>query len=293
MGLRRKNTPDSLKKTVEELLSTKTPQEVVDVLKGTRHRLSLSTVYKIRRERLQPKRPKGGKLLVQLLRFQDMAARLQYSLSRISAKDWAIWGLPDTNNTQLTSEASLIVLEKRGKTLVSLRVEQDNQFSAFIGEMLSVFPEFEDFSRWKESLTDLISLCHSIGREIWRRSEDETGLIVSPIPPMGVDGHLINVPQFIYEFALDHYMTGRTPELEVLAALPKQHKLVPSGLPEYTLAKGSEQRMRQCKQAVEMLAVQYANRPEIGDIKAKEAGVQEESKPFLNALSRVAIASKD
>ena len=37
----------------------------------------------------------------------DLAVQLQGSMSNISAKDWAIWGLPDTGQPPLTSEAGI------------------------------------------------------------------------------------------------------------------------------------------------------------------------------------------
>ena len=51
MGLRRKKVLDSLEKHVTELLETKAPREVFEVLKGTKNQLSLSEIYKIRRRR--------------------------------------------------------------------------------------------------------------------------------------------------------------------------------------------------------------------------------------------------
>ena len=56
MGIRRKNILDPLKRRVVELLQQgKKPKEVYEIFEGTRNQLSLSAIYKIRREsKLKP-----------------------------------------------------------------------------------------------------------------------------------------------------------------------------------------------------------------------------------------------
>lgn len=51
MGIRRKNVSDSQRERIEELLDTKTPREVFAYLRNTRQSLSLSSIYKIRKEK--------------------------------------------------------------------------------------------------------------------------------------------------------------------------------------------------------------------------------------------------
>ena len=57
-------------------------------------------------------------------------------------------------------------------------------------------------------------MCWALAHEIWGQAENETGLILIPIPVMG-QGHLLNVPQFIYEFALNNYSSGKQPDAEM------------------------------------------------------------------------------
>ena len=45
----------------------------------------------------------------------DMVTQLKDSLPHISPKDWAIWGLPDTGQPPLTSQAGLSIWVDRGK----------------------------------------------------------------------------------------------------------------------------------------------------------------------------------
>ena len=48
MGIRRKKVSDRLRRRVEELLETRTPTEVFEILQGTRDQISRSEIYKIR-----------------------------------------------------------------------------------------------------------------------------------------------------------------------------------------------------------------------------------------------------
>lgn len=48
MGIRRKKVSDRLRRRVEELLETRTPAEVFEILQGTRDQISRSEIYKIR-----------------------------------------------------------------------------------------------------------------------------------------------------------------------------------------------------------------------------------------------------
>lgn len=48
MGIRRRKVSDRLRRRVEELLGTRTPTEVFEILQGTRDQISHSEIYKIR-----------------------------------------------------------------------------------------------------------------------------------------------------------------------------------------------------------------------------------------------------
>jgi len=220
------------------------------------------------------------------LGYVEIAIQLQNSLSHVGLKDWAIWGLPDTGQPPLTSEAGLKIWMERGELVVKLTVEQGHQFLLFMSKLKTVFPEFKDYDQWRQSLTKLVSMCWTMSHEIWSRAEDEIGLNLSSIPVMG-RGHLLNVPKFIYEFALDNYSSGKQPDLEILQNDSKRYRLVPRDLPDYILAIGSREEMERCKKVTISLTKQYAQDEKIGRIKVKALEVKRRSALFQTILSTV------
>ncbi len=216
----------------------------------------------------------------------DLAVQLQSSMTNISAKDWAIWGIPDTGQPPLTSEAGLKLWTPRGKLVVGLAVEQDNRFPLFVARLKTVFIEFKSYDQWRKSLTEFVSICWALAQEICSKAVNETGLILSPIEVMG-QGHLLNVPQFIYEFALDNYASGKQPHLEILQQDPYRYRLVPGELPNYVLAISSKDEMEKCKKVTLSLTDQYAKDGRIGEINAKVLQVKKQMAPFQAALATV------
>ena len=208
------------------------------------------------------------------------------SLSRISAKDWAIWGLPDAGQPPLTSEAGLRLWIDRGKLVVKLAVEQDKRFPLFIARFKNSFPEFKSYDEWRESLTGFVNMCWALAQEICSRAENETGLNLSPIPVMG-KGHLLNVPKFIYEFALDNYASEKQPDLEIIQNDPYRHRLVPGDLPNYILAIGSRDEMEKCKEVTISLTNQYVKDERIGEINAEALQLKKQASPLKAVLSTI------
>ena len=216
----------------------------------------------------------------------DLAVQLQSSMTNISAKDWAIWGLPDTGQPPLISEAGLRIWMDRGKLVVKLVVEQDNRFPLFVTRLKTLFTEFKPYDQWRKSLTNFVNMCWALAQEICSRAENETGLNLSPIPVMG-KGHLLNVPKFIYEFALDNYASEKQPDLEILQNDPYRYRLVPGDLPNYILAISSKDEMERCKKVTISLTGQYVKDERIGEIIARALQLEKQTAPFQAALSTV------
>jgi hypothetical protein len=216
----------------------------------------------------------------------DLAIQLQSSLSNISAKDWAIWGLPDTGQPPRTSKAGLKIWMDRGKLVIKLAVEQDNGFPPFITRLKTLFPEFKSYDQWRESLTDFVNICWVLAHEIWSKAENKTGLILMSIPVMG-KGHLLNVPEFTYEFALDNYSSGKQPDLQILQNDPYRYRLVPGDSPDYILAIGSGDEMERCKKVTISLTNQYTKDERIDEINVKALQVKRQADPFQAVLSTV------
>jgi len=239
-------------------------------------------------------RLKGGRSAVseslakpsKLADYLEIAAQLRSSLSKISPKDWAIWGLPDTGKPPLTSEAGLSIWIDRGKLVISLALENNDRFPLFISRLKAIFPEFKDYDRWRESLVELVSMCWTLAHEIWSKAENETGLELSAIPVMG-RGHLLNVPKFIYEFALDNHNSGKQPDLMVLEHGSDRFRLVLKDQPDYVLAVGSMDEMQRCQDVTTSLAKRYASDGRIGDINAKALQVKKQSAPLQAVLLRL------
>jgi hypothetical protein len=222
--------------------------------------------------------------------LHSIAAQLQSRLSRIDPKDWAIWGLRDTGQPPLTSEAGLRVWTDRGILLVNLAIENDERFPVLMSKLRTAFPELRDYDSLKESLADFLGLCWEVAQEILKRSKSETGLMFSSVLVAG-RGHLLNVPRFVYEFALDNYLSPKLPELEVLANELHSYKLVPKNLPSYVLAIGPEDEMVRCKQVTISLSSEYVKDGRIRDIKDKAIETKSQVEPFLTALYAVLAES--
>jgi len=220
------------------------------------------------------------------LGYVEITIQLQNSLSHIGPKDWAIWGLPDTGQPPLTSKAGLKIWMDRGKLVIKLAVEQDNGFPPFITRLKTLFPEFKSYDQWRESLTDFVNICWVLAHEIWSKAANKTGLILRSIPVMG-KGHLLNVPEFTYEFALDNYNSGKQPDLQILQNDPYRYRLVPGDSPNYILAIGSEDEMERCKKVTISLTNQYTKDERIDEINVKALQVKRQADPFQAVLSTV------
>jgi hypothetical protein len=218
--------------------------------------------------------------------YLELAVQLQNSLSHIEPKDWAIWGLPDSGEPPLTSGAGLKIWMDRGKLVIKLAVEQDKRFPLFLARLKTSFPEFNDYDQWRKAATNFIRLCWTMAQEIWSRAEQETGLPLSPIEVMG-KGHMINVPQFIYEFALDNYSSGKQPDLGIFQSDPYRYGLVPADLPSYILAISSKDEMEMCKKVTISLTSQYVQDERIGEINDKALQMKKQTAPFQSALSTI------
>jgi len=159
-----------------------------------------------------------------------------------------------------------------------------------MSKLRMAFPELGEYDSLKRSLAEFFGLCWDVAQEIWKRSQSETGLMLSPILVAG-RGHLLNVPRFVYEFALDNYMAPKLPELEVLTNDLHSYKLVPKNLPNYILAIGPEDEMVRCKQVTISLSSEYVKDGRIGDIRDKAIETKSQVEPFLTALSAVLAES--
>ena len=209
----------------------------------------------------------------------DLAVQFQSDMVNISPKDSAIWELRD-------SEAGLRTRIERGKLKVKLSVEQDNRFSLFLAKLMTNFPEFQSYTEWRQSLNEIIETCWTLAHEITSRAVNDTGLIWSSIPVMG-QGHLTDLPQFIYEFALDNNNSGKKPNLIIRQFDGQYHGIAPSENPNYILAKGSKDEMETCRRVVRLLTSQFVHDERVKGINISFLQLTKQSLQFRIVLSKV------
>jgi hypothetical protein len=119
----------------------------------------------------------------------------------------------------------------RGKLKVDLQIGRDkNRFLLLLERLKGRSAEFAHFEGWKELVTDLINRCQEVTREIWLEAERQTGLKM--VFDIG-QGHLIYVPLYVYEFALDSFGNDELPELELTPYDAISYLLIPKGRPEF------------------------------------------------------------
>jgi len=252
-------------------------------------------------------------------RFQeikDLAIQLHSSISNISAKDWSIWGLPDTGYPPQTSEAGLKLWMDRGELVVKLSVEMDHLHPLFMARMKASFSEFGYYDRWRKSLDRLVYMCCALAAEIRSKAKDETNLLLdnppgavlsfnvstwgagetgglSGTPPAIRESYLDNVSKYIYEFAVDNFASEKQPNLEILQEQSGNCWLVPADAHNYHLAMGSLDEMEKCREATVSLAARYANDERIGKIVAGARKVRKDAVPYITALSSIIEEAAD
>jgi hypothetical protein len=209
----------------------------------------------------------------------DLAVQFQSEMANISPKDIAIWGLSD-------SEAGLKTRIERSKLVVRLSVEQDNRFQILLNKLMTNFLEFQSYTEWRNSLNELIVMCWDLAHEIISSAKKDTGLIWSSIPVMG-QGHLIDLPQFIYEFALDNYNSGKQPDLIIGQIEGYNHGITPVENPSYILARGSMDKMLKCQKVTFNLISKLDQDERVNRINDSFAELEKQSLKFRTMLSKV------
>ena len=242
-------------------------------------RLGASRSGRFNEKQVKTKSDKWSSLL-------DIAAQLQSSLSAIDPRHFGVYGVgPHSFGSTVIPQPKLRVWVERGQVQVNLLVEEDSRFPLFMSQARAEFPQFNDFESWKDCLAELIAICQSIRSEIKSGLERETGIKVFGEVIISA-GPLYEAWRFVYEFALDNYMTEKLPELEVLF-YSKRYHLVPKMHPEYVLVTGSEGEMERCRKVTISLSGQYTKDERIGQIKVKALEVKKQAAPFQAILSAV------
>jgi hypothetical protein len=260
----------------------------------------------------ETKRPENKRPLPVLMDrgVLELAATFKENLSRIDALDGAVYQL--SGDPWPTDIPSVLHVSHYPELKVVLAVEHDQpgQFLLLMEEVEAILPGFgKDFRDWEcQSLTPLIRRGQDVIREIWQKAREGTGLEMSfdreYILPHEY-GLLLNVPLFVYRFALKHCAESNPPdpELELNPAdidrfpdLPPHYRQLTSrGEPDLLLAAGAGRVvdshgipmdvMDLCKRITTELCQLYAQDGRIREIVREQKALQKKREPFLKALS--------
>jgi hypothetical protein len=95
----------------------------------------------------------------------------------------------------------------------------------------------------------------------------------------------LELPQFIYEFALDNYDSGKQPDLIVGQIDRYHHGIAPGENPNYMLAKGSKDEMEKCQKVALLLTSQFVQDERMNRMNSSFQRLKNQSVPFRNILS--------
>ena len=228
--------------------------------------------------------------------FVDLIEQFNDSLSRISAKDWVVWDLPDATWIWLDRDpsdkhpAELKRKHQWPELEVELKLEAENKgrFRSLLLRLQSKFAEFIIYSEWRQQLTPLIKKCKDVACKVWHDAETATSMKMAGSLAMdGPNEGLQNIPKFIYDFAVDNYESDSLPSLKVAEHKDGFCKLVPADDPQYILAIGSQGAMETCEKVTLALCERYARDQRIGIIKEEERKVKDQATIFQGILSKV------
>ena len=147
-----------------------------------------------------------------------LAATFKDNLSKIDVLDdavfqllgapWLLYDRPEAESVLHVSHYPEI------KVVLAVEHNQPSQFLLLTEQLEPISPGFlKKFREWeRQSLTPFIRKCQEMVREIWYTSRRRTSLEMSA--DVGY-GQLVNVPLFVYEFALEHYAESNPSQPEV------------------------------------------------------------------------------
>jgi hypothetical protein len=285
---------DTVNRVVEEF-SRLTPAQVKqlpDALKERWHELSP----------LRPDKPESllidkGKGQLRVLigeEHEDLAARLKRDIEDFDIRDnYAVWQFPGNpwafqGPERAEFKYTLDVIPYLGGSKVSgFKIENEKGCTVMIERMKSSFPDFAAFDRFKGHIAGLIDGCQVLCHEIWAQAEAVTGF------KMGIQagyGYLIDVPFYIWRFALANYNSGKSPELEPVPIDAYHAYLAPRERPGWALAVGLTQAMVICQEQVAGLCEHYAQDVRIGELFQREKDLKKQADPLVQALTRAITA---
>jgi len=242
----------------------------------------------------------------------ELAATFRDDLSRIDALDGAVYQLSGAPwNTDIPSVLHLSHYPEL-KVITAAEHDHSGQFLLLAEQLEAVSPGFQEAFRDLErrSLTPFISRCQEIVREIWYMARERTGLEMSFDRGYSLPheyGLLLNVPLFVYRFALEHCTESSPPqpELEISQAdvdrfpyLPPHYRqLTCRNYPDLLLAAGygpvvdylrgiATDVMDLCQLVTTELCQLYARDGRIREVAKQQEALRKRLEPFLQTISQ-------
>jgi len=285
---------DAVNRVVEEFTRL-TPAQVKQLPDALRERWhELSPLRPDKQESLVINRAKGRLRVLIGEEHEDLAARLKRDIEDFDIRDnYAVWQFPGNpwafqGPERAEFKYTLDVIPYLGGAkVIGFRIENEKGCTVMIEQMKSSFPDLAAFDQFKGRLAELVEDCQILCREIWAQVEAVTGL------KMGIQtgyGYLLDVPFYIWRFALANYNTGKSPELEPVPIDVYHAYLAPRERPGWTLAVGLNQAMAACQEQTAGLCQHYARDTRIGELLQREKDLKKEAEPLVQALTRAITA---
>jgi hypothetical protein len=285
---------DTVNRVVEEF-SRLTQAQVKQLPDALRERWQeLSPVRPDKQESLVIDKGKGRLRVLIGEEHEDLAARLKRDIEDFDIRDnYAVWQFPGNpwafqGPERAEFKYTLDVIPYLGGSkVIGFKIENEKGCTVMIERMKSSFPDFATFGQFKGRLAELVEDCQALCREIWAQAEAVTGL------KMGVAascGYLIDVPFYIWRFALANYNSGKSPELEALPIDAYHAYLAPRERPGWALAVGLTQAMAACQEQTTRLCDHYARDTRIGELLQREKDLKKQADPLVQALTRAITA---
>jgi len=243
-----------------------------------------------------------------------LAATVKDDLSKIDALDdavfqllgapWLLYDRPEAESVLQVSHYPQL------KVLLAIEHNQRDQFLLLAEQLEPILPHFlQKFREWeRQSLTPFIGKCQEKVREIWYEAQERTRLKMLADPGYGL---LVNVPLFVYSFALEHCTESNPPEPELDVSKadtgrfpylqPNYRQLTPRDNPNLLLAAGFGQTeiydrssnqligvmdvVDACRVITVELCQQYARDDVVREIVEEEKALKSQIEPFREALS--------
>jgi len=223
---------------------------------------------------------------------EDLAARLKHDIEDFDIRDnYAVWQFPGNpwafqGLRRAEFKYTLDVIPYLGGSkVIGFRIENDRGCTVMIERMKSSFPDFVTFEQFKGHVAEFIDDCQAICQEIWAEAERVSGLRMGSETDVG-HGYLIDVPFYLWRFALENYNTAKSPELEPVPIDVYHAYLAPRERSGWAIAVGSTQAMIACQELTTRLGEHYVQDRRFGELLERENDLKKQADSLVRALSK-------